>query len=149
VCYHWSEFRRVSYTTYGNADRISDWIALEGGRKYYIESAHLNGHGGDHFSTGVEIEQETLNPSHPRNVKEVQKLSFHTEDTRETHRLTITYAETGVIDEGTFRIQFTNPNDLKRSVSDELRTNNSARNIRDGIKGYFNSVGVNTVVTKT
>jgi hypothetical protein len=63
--------------------------------------------------------------------------------------LTITYAETGVIDEGTFRIQFTNPNDLKRSVSDELRTNNSARNIRDGIKGYFNSVGVNTVVTKT
>jgi hypothetical protein len=53
---HWSEFRRVSYTTHGNADRISDWIPLEAGRKYYIEAAHLNGGGGDHFSTGVEIE---------------------------------------------------------------------------------------------
>jgi hypothetical protein len=51
-------------------------MSLEGGRKYYIESAHLNGHGGQHFSLGVEIEQEVLNPNHPNNVKEIQKLSF-------------------------------------------------------------------------
>jgi len=33
---HWSEFRRVSYSTYGNADRISDWVTLTGGQKYFI-----------------------------------------------------------------------------------------------------------------
>jgi hypothetical protein len=32
---------------------------------------HFNYGGGDSFSMGVEIEQETLNPTHPRNVKEV------------------------------------------------------------------------------
>jgi hypothetical protein len=40
---------------------------MEAGQKYYIESAHLNGGGGSHFSLGVEIEQETLNPNHPKN----------------------------------------------------------------------------------
>jgi len=37
---------------------------------------------------------------------------------------------------------------LKRSVSDALKANGSASSIRDGIKKYFNSVGVNTVVSK-
>jgi hypothetical protein len=64
---HWSEFRRVSYSTYGNADRISEWVTLTGGQKYFIKSAHLNGGGGGHFATGVEIEQAELNPTHPRN----------------------------------------------------------------------------------
>jgi hypothetical protein len=58
------------------------------------------------------------------------------------HRLTINNP-----DEGTFRIQFTSP-DLKRSVSDELRVNMSGTDISNGVKGYFNSVGVNTIVTK-
>jgi hypothetical protein len=58
------------------------------------------------------------------------------------HRLTIDNP-----DKGTFRLQFTS-NDLKRSVSDELRVNMSGSQIRDGIKKYFNSIGLNTVVTK-
>jgi hypothetical protein len=33
---HFSEFRRVSYTTYGSQTRVSEWIPLEQGRKYYI-----------------------------------------------------------------------------------------------------------------
>jgi hypothetical protein len=95
---NWAEYRRVSYSTYGGQTRISEWVALEAGRKYYVESAHHNGGGGAHFSTGVEIEQEVLNPSHPNNVKEVQKLSFNTDDVREMHRLTILNP-----DDGTFR----------------------------------------------
>jgi hypothetical protein len=90
---------------------------------------------------GVEIKQEVLNPSHPKNVKEVQKLSFNTEDVREMHRLTIDNP-----DGGTFRIQFTSP-DLKRSVSDELNTNVGASSLSNKIKSYFNSVGFNTQVT--
>jgi hypothetical protein len=42
---------------------------------------------------------------------------------------------------------FTSP-DVKKTVSDEMKTNNSANNIRDRIKKYFNSVGLNTIVTK-
>ena len=139
---HWSEFRRISYSTYGGADRISDWISLEGGRKYYIESAHLNGWGGSHFSMGVEIEQEVLNPAHPNNVKEVQKLSFNTKDQREQHTLTITNPN---IDTGTFYIQFTTPK-LDKSISEAMKPNMSGSEIRDRIKKNFNSVGVNTIV---
>jgi len=100
---HWNEFRRMSYTSHGGEDqtRISDWITLEAGQKYYVEANHLNGWGGQHFSTGVEIEQEVLNPAHPNNIKEVQKLSFHTEDKREMHVLTIDNPDTG-----NFRLQF-------------------------------------------
>lgn len=65
-----------------------------------------------------------------------------TEDTREMHRLTIVNP-----DDGTFRLQFTSP-DLQRSVSDELRANMNANQISEGIKKYFNSVGLNTVVKK-
>jgi hypothetical protein len=68
---HWSEFRRTSYSTRGGGDRISDWISLEKGQRYYIESAHLDGWSWRHFSMGVEIEQEVMNPNHPNNVKEV------------------------------------------------------------------------------
>jgi len=64
---HWSEFERVSFSTNGGATRISEFVSMEAGQKYYIESAHLNGHGGSHFSLGVEIEQDTLNPNHPKN----------------------------------------------------------------------------------
>jgi hypothetical protein len=53
---HWSEYRRASYTRYGDQDRISEWVSLEAGRKYYIQASHLNGRGIDHFTTGVEIE---------------------------------------------------------------------------------------------
>jgi hypothetical protein len=58
------------------------------------------------------------------------------------HRLTITNP-----DGGAFRISFQSP-DLKRSISDELKTDMSGNAIRDRVKKYFNSVGVNTVVTK-
>jgi hypothetical protein len=68
---HWVEYRRTTYIKHGSQERISKWVTLEKGKKYYIEAAHLNGGGGDHFTTGVEIEQETLNPTHPRNIKEV------------------------------------------------------------------------------
>jgi len=73
---------------------------------------------------GVEIEQETLNPNHPKNVKEIQRLGFSAKDTREKSILTIKNP-----DSGTFRFQFTSPK-LKRSVSKEMRANMSADDIR-------------------
>jgi hypothetical protein len=134
----------VSYSTYGGADRISDWIPLEGGRRYYVEAAHLNNWGGSFFTMGVEIEQEVLNPNHPNNVKEVQRLSFETEDVREMHKLTIDNP-----DEGTFRIAFRGPApDMIRETSGELKTNMSGSAIRDGMKVFWNKIGLNTIVVR-
>jgi hypothetical protein len=68
----------------------------------------------------VEIEQDTLNPEHPMNMKAIQELSFNTEDKRETTRVTIKNP-----DNGTFRLYFMNPNTFKKEVSDEMKTNMS------------------------
>jgi hypothetical protein len=93
---------------------------------------------------GVEIEQEVLNPNHPNNVKEVQRLSFNTEDQREMHRLTIDGP-----DDGTFRIAFRGPApDMIRETSGELKTNMSGSQIRDGMKNFWNAIGLNTIVVK-
>jgi len=39
---HWVEYRRITYIAHGDQDRISKWVSLEKGKKYYIEAAHLN-----------------------------------------------------------------------------------------------------------
>lgn len=39
-----------------NMIRISDWVALTAGEKYYIEALHIEGSGADHLSVSVEIE---------------------------------------------------------------------------------------------
>jgi hypothetical protein len=62
------------------------------------------------------------------------------------HRLTIVHPEGGN-DDGKFRISFSSP-DLKRVISDEMKTNDSGNEIRDGIKKYFNSVDLNTKVVR-
>jgi hypothetical protein len=83
-----------------------------------------------------------LDPANPNNVKELQKLSFNTEDKRETHRLTITNP-----DNGKFKVSFTSP-ELKRSLSDEMRTNDAGSTISHRMRHYFRSVGVNTSTTR-
>jgi hypothetical protein len=83
-------FRRAAYTTRYSDTRISNWTALTAGGKYYIEVEHKQHTGGNHISVGVEIEQATLNATHPNNVKELQKLSYSQSDVRETHYINIT-----------------------------------------------------------
>lgn len=105
----------------------------------------MEGTGSDHFTLSVEIEQATLNPAHPNNVKEVQALAFSTADTREMTRLTIVNP-----DKGTFRITFMNPKTFKKEVSEEMKANMSAAQISNSVKKYFNgAAGANPVVTKT
>lgn len=70
-----TNFRDWWESTYrGDYQRISDWIELEEGEHYYIEGRHLQGSGGDHFSTAVEIEQTDI-VGHHHSMKEVQYLS--------------------------------------------------------------------------
>jgi hypothetical protein len=60
------------------------------------------------------------------------------------HKLTVTNP-----DDGTWRVRFTNPNDLKLSVSDEMVANGSANHVRDKIHTYFRHFGGTTVTKKT
>jgi hypothetical protein len=140
----YSEFRRSTFNDRDSDVRISNWTAMTAGQKYYIMVEVKNYNGGNYLNLGVEIEQATLNAAHPRNVKEVQRLSYSQPDTRETHHLDITNFAN---DTGSFVIRFTNQ-ELKTTNSGTLKTTMSANNIRDGIKSYMNSVGVNTVVRK-
>jgi hypothetical protein len=54
--------------------RISEWVALTEGEHYYIEGKHLEGTGGDHFSTAVEIEQSDI-IGHHHSMREIQYVS--------------------------------------------------------------------------
>jgi glutamate formiminotransferase len=50
-----SEYRRTSWTDWGGQTRVSAWVDLIKGEKYYIEAVHLENWHTDHFSMGVEI----------------------------------------------------------------------------------------------
>ena len=54
--------------------RTSEWVSLTAGEHYYIEAKHLEGGGGDHFSSAVEIEQSDI-IGHHHSMREVQYLS--------------------------------------------------------------------------
>lgn len=113
--------------------RTSAWVPLEQGKHYYIEGDHQEGGGSDHFGLAVEVEQATLNAAHPKTTKEVQLLTFNTEDIKETSVLTIVNP-----DDGTFRLTFMSTgDDIKRVVSEEMKANMSASKITNAIKGYY------------
>lgn len=83
------------------------------------------------MSTGVEIEQDVLNPDHPKNVKEVQKLSFLTEDLKNKYTLQMDNC-----DRGTWKIMFTSV-DLSKTTTEELEGCPGVRDLRNEINGYF------------
>jgi hypothetical protein len=91
--------------------RVSDWIRLEKDEHYYIEGWHLEGGGGDHFSTAVEIEQTEI-IGHHHSMKEVQYVSVQSAQVFETTRINITN-----MDNGKYLLVFMNPNDLKSNKS--------------------------------
>ena len=123
---------RRHYTKEDNQVRISEWVPLEKGKKYYIEADHQEWYGGDHFTLSVEIEQAELNPAHPRNMKEIQYLAFETKDVKE---ITKVYVKNP--DDGEFRIQFMNPKTLKRSVSEPIKADASAGQLKNVIYIYY------------
>jgi hypothetical protein len=75
-------------------NRVSEWRFLEANQSYYIESHHVEGGGNDHFSVAVEINQTnstnvTQMVGHHHAVREIQYVGIHTNDFRDTIRITI------------------------------------------------------------
>lgn len=69
----------TSYRDYWVEDgitRVSKWLNLVKGEKYYIEGRHSEGTHTDHMVVGVEIEDNL--PNHHHAMKEVQEVSVHT-----------------------------------------------------------------------
>jgi len=76
----YNQWRRQSYETHDDPVRVSAWVNLVKDSKYFIQADMTNNGGTGRGSVGVEIEMATLNATHPRNVKEVQKLKFMQDD---------------------------------------------------------------------
>ena len=68
-------------------------------------------------------------------------VSLGTADIRETYTMTITNP-----DDGAYRITWMNPTTFKREVSEECKANSSASSLRNNIRDYYKSQGVDIVV---
>ena len=68
-------------------------------------------------------------------------VSLGTADIRETYTMTITNP-----DDGAYRITWMNPTTFKREVSEECKANSSSSSLRNNIKDYYKSQGVDIVV---
>ena len=76
------------YNKVDGRNRVSDWVTLEKDEHYYIESHHVEGGGGDHFSVAVEINQTEV-VGHHHAIREIQYVGIHSNDNRDTVRYTI------------------------------------------------------------
>jgi len=64
-------------TSYSSTTQFhSEWVALESGKKYYLDHGYWEGGGGDHSTLSVEIEKSGT-ANHPNAMKEMQKLTMH------------------------------------------------------------------------
>jgi len=111
--------------------RISEWIELEEGEPYYIEGKQLQGSGGDHFSTAVEIEHDAME-GHHHSMKEVQYLSVEPAQVFDTTRVTITN-----MDDGQFLLLLLNPVSLKTNKTALISASATADEFRQSVKDYY------------
>lgn len=85
---------RRLYNKVDGRNRISDWVTLQEGQHYYIESHHVEGTGGDHFSVAVEINQTEI-VGHHHAIREIQYVGIKSQDQRDTIRFTIDNPDDG------------------------------------------------------
>lgn len=60
-----------AYHKVDGRNRVSEWKTLEEGKNYYIESHHVQGTGGSHFTVAVEINQTEI-VGHHHAIREIQ-----------------------------------------------------------------------------
>ena len=122
-----------------NHKHISDWITLEAGQFYPVESTHMEWTGShDHHTVSVEFEKKG-DFKHHHKSKEVQLLEIDTGMDYETFNIT-SVSPMG----GKFQIMFVNPKydkDVKGSLrtitSREVKDNDSATNIRWAVQDFY------------
>ena len=67
-------YNRGFFELAGIGNRITDWIALEQDKHYYIDVKHVEVNGNDHMSLGVEIEDDDA-INHHHAMKSLQEIS--------------------------------------------------------------------------
>lgn len=67
---YYTDYRDFWETRNSEYQKISDWVTLNEGEHYFLDSYHLEGGGTDYFSTAVEIEQTEI-VGHHHSMKEV------------------------------------------------------------------------------
>lgn len=116
----WNTVRRQFFRQY--YDSKSAWVNLTAGQKYYIEGAHREGTGTDHFSVAVEIEKAN-STGHNHAMKELQYLQAENFNASfEVTRLTVS----DVVSTGSYKIGFQNPVNMSYTLSGSINTNATA-----------------------
>lgn len=139
--YSWTDRRH--YFKQDGIKRHSEWIALEEGQHYYIESHHVEGGGGDHVSVAVEIEQTAV-VGHHHAIKEIQYLGIDTANKRDTMRITIEN-----VDEGQYILTLKDPTSGDMTTSSAITVGCSTSSLRNAIVGhYYEYLGSNILVER-
>jgi hypothetical protein len=82
--YGWTDWHHY----YSFPTQISDYINLEGGKYYYVESYHCEGGGASHFTVSVEIPKKVA-PGADNNLDAVMEISIEAEKEREVFEIKI------------------------------------------------------------
>lgn len=100
-------------------NKVSDWISLEKGKKYYIEGRHNERTAADHFTVGLEIEK-TNTTGHHHTMKEIQEITLNG-----TLRFDKTEINITERDGGLFAVSILNPKDSQPFIIGNISTNAS------------------------
>jgi hypothetical protein len=144
----WRSADRRLYNKVDGRNRQSEWRFLEANQSYYIESHHIEGSGNDHFTVAVEINQTnstnvTEMVGHHHAMREIQYVGIHTNDNRDTIRITIENP-----DGGEFKLILKEPNG-KLFTSDTLKVGTDTWTFNKAIRQfYWTYWGSNIDVTK-
>jgi len=121
---HWHNIR-------SDSSPISDWIPLEEGKYYAMETLMRSWGGDSHYTLSVEIET-TDSTGHPNARRAQQYLEITNDDVPEIWTLTVEG-----IDDGMYKLNFVHPTTSETWQSDELYANMSANDFKWVIDEYF------------
>ena len=128
---------------------VSDWITLEKGEYYQVESTHLEYSHSDHATVSVEFEK-TGDFKHHHKSKAVQVLEIDPASDFETFNVTVKGAMGGK-----FQFMFVNPkydasnkHSKRTYTSRSVKDNDSANNIRWALRDFYAHVWGTDVTVK-
>jgi len=113
--------------------RISDWVSLQAGQAYYLETLGRDGDGGDHFSVGLEIEQTAIS-GHHHAIREVQEIGINVTQNHELTKITVNNP-----DNTKYKIMFTS-SDLKQNLTKDIVGTWTGGQVNGAISDYYHKV---------
>jgi len=129
---------RASYHDYfqGYGTRFrSAWVNLQKGEKYYTETWHSEGVGGDHHTVQVEIEKSNTE-GHHHAMPEAQEIKMYGPTKFEKSRVRMINPDNGL-----YRLKITDPGNGNIWTSENIPANASSSTFHRYLRHYMNGHG--------